>query len=46
MHKIQKNTVEINGNQNCLVLNTLENIFFCVQEKKQMHTGLEQHESE
>ncbi len=29
---------------NCLV--TLQNIFFCVQQKKETQTGLEQHEVE
>jgi len=28
----------------CLVTNILRNIFFCVQQKKEIHTGLEQHE--
>ncbi len=25
---------------NCLVTNSLQNIFFCVQQKKETHTGL------
>ncbi len=29
---------------NCLVPNILQNIFLCVQQKKEIHTGLEQHE--
>jgi len=29
---------------NCLVTNNLQNIFYCVQQKKETHTGLEQHE--
>ncbi len=31
----------INGNQNSLVTNILQNIFFCVLHKKESHTGLE-----
>ncbi len=27
---------------NCLVTNILHNILFCVQQKKETHTGLEQ----
>ncbi len=27
---------------NCLVTDILQNIFFCVQQKKETHTGLEQ----
>ncbi len=27
---------------NCLVTNILQSILFCVQQKKEMHTGLEQ----
>jgi len=36
------------GAINCLVTNTniLQNIFFCVQRKKETHTGLKQHEGE
>jgi len=30
----------------CLDTNILQNIFFCVQQKKETHTGLEQHEGE
>jgi len=26
---------------NCLVINIIQNIFFCVQQKKEIHTGLE-----
>ncbi len=26
---------------NCLVTNILQNIFFCVQQRKETHTGLE-----
>ncbi len=29
---------------NCLLTNILQNIFFCVQQMKETHTGLEQHE--
>ncbi len=31
---------------NCLFTNILENIFFCSQQKKETHTGLEQLEGE
>ncbi len=31
---------------NSLVTNILQNIFFCVQQMKENHTGLEQHEGE
>ncbi len=27
---------------NCLVPNILQNVFFCAQQKKETHTGLEQ----
>jgi len=30
----------------CLITHIPQNIFFCVQKKKVIHTGLEQHESE
>ncbi len=43
-HDMGENTMEINSN--CLVTNILQNIFSCVQQKKQIHTGLEQHEGE
>ncbi len=33
-HYILKHTVEINGNRNCLVTNILQNIFFCIPQKK------------
>jgi len=28
------------GSINCLVTDILQNIFFCVQQKKEIHTGL------
>ncbi len=31
---------------NCLVTHIAKDILFCVQQKKDTHTGLEQHESE
>jgi len=34
------------GSINCLVTNILQNIFICVQQKKEIHTGVEQHEGE
>jgi len=30
------------GNINCLVTDILQNIFFCVQQKNEMHAGLKQ----
>ncbi len=27
---------------NCLVTNILQNVFFCAEQKKETHTGLEQ----
>ncbi len=39
--------MEVNGyTSNCLVTNILQNIFFCVELKKETYTGLEQQESE
>jgi len=29
---------------NCLVNEILQNVLFCAQQKKETHTGLEQHE--
>ncbi len=43
---MEKNTMESMANSNCLVTNNLQNIFFCVQQKEEIHTGLEQHEGE
>ncbi len=34
------------GTVNCLYTNILQNILFCVQQKKENHTGLEQEEGE
>jgi len=34
------------GSINCLVTDILQNIFFCVQQKKENHTGLKQLEGE
>ncbi len=31
---------------NCLVTKILQNIFFCAQQKKESHTGLQQLEAE
>ncbi len=39
-HYILNHTVEINGNRNCLVSNILQNIFFCIPQKKfRLRTG-------
>ncbi len=34
----------VSGQQNCLVINILQNIFFYVPQEKERHTGLKQHE--
>jgi len=34
------------GTSNCLVTHILQNIFFYVQQKKEINTGMEQHYSE
>ncbi len=34
-------TMEVNGAQNNLIKNFLQNIFLCVQQNKHIHTGLE-----
>ncbi len=38
-HCMDKNMMEGNGNWNSLVTNILQNIFFCVPQNKDMHTG-------
>ncbi len=40
-HAILFPTMEVNGAQNSLVTNFLHNIFLCVQQNKDIHTGLE-----
>ncbi len=40
-HSRKKNTMEVNGAQNCSVSHILQNIFLCVQQNKHIHTGLE-----
>ncbi len=42
-HGISFSTMEVNGDQQ---LFGSSNIFFCVQHKKETHTGLERHEGE
>jgi len=34
--------LDLDGLINCLVTNILQNIFLCVQQKKEIHTGLKQ----
>jgi len=34
--------MKVNGHHNCLIPDILQNIFFCVQQKKENHRGLEQ----
>ncbi len=36
-------TMEVSGNQNCLVNSILQNIIFCVPQNKEWHLVLEQH---
>ncbi len=38
--------MEVNSNQSCLATNILQNIFFYVPQKKEIHKGLEQNEGE
>ncbi len=38
--------MEVNGYVNCLVTNSLQSIFFCIQQLNEIHTGLEQIEGE
>ncbi len=38
--------MEVIENWNCLVTSILSDIFFYVQQNKESHTGLEQHEGE
>ncbi len=39
-HCMVKNIMQVNGIQNCLVTNILQNIFFCVPQNKETNTGL------
>jgi len=39
-------TMEVNGAKNCLVPIVFQNIFLCVQQKKETHTGFQQLEGE
>ncbi len=41
---IDFHTISFQVSGNCLITNILQNIFFCAQQKKERHTGLEQHE--
>jgi len=46
-HRIFFPTMEVNMEvKNCLVTDILQNIFFFVQQKKEIHTGLKQLEGE
>ncbi len=45
-HSIFFPTIEVNGAQNSLVTNFLQNIFLCVRQNKDIHTGLELLEGE
>ncbi len=44
-HSNSSPTIEVNGDQQLLVW-ILQNIFFCVQNMKETHTGLERHKGE
>ncbi len=39
-HSIFFPTMEVNGAQNSLVINVLQNIFLCVRQNKDIQTGL------
>ncbi len=39
---IDFHTISFQVSGNCLITNILQNIFFCAQQKKERHTGLEQ----
>ncbi len=41
-----KNTLEVNGKLIFLMFNILENILFCVLQKKEIHTNLDWHDGE
>ncbi len=41
-HSTEKILWKLMATINCLVTNILRNIFFCVQQKKETHTGLNQ----
>ncbi len=36
--------MEVKATVNCLVSNILQNTFFCIEQKKLIHTGLDPHE--
>ncbi len=40
-HLLVWTKMKINGTRNCSVTNILQNIFFCVPQQKESHTGLE-----
>ncbi len=46
MKKEKKNKITMKVNSYCLVTKILQNILFSIQQKKETHTGVEQHESE
>ncbi len=41
LYSIFSPSMEVNGAQNSLVTNFLQNIFLCVRQNKDIHTGLE-----
>ncbi len=45
-HSREINTMEVNGDHQLFDYSILQNIFFYVQQKRETHTGLEQHEGE
>ncbi len=42
---MEKNTIEVNGFHE-LFGYILQNLLFCVEQKREIHTGLKQHQSE
>jgi len=40
-HSRKKILWKLMATVNCLVTNIIQNIFFCVQQKKETHTGLD-----
>jgi len=41
---MDKKTMKVKGKQNWLITNILQNICFCVLQKKEIYIGLERHE--
>ncbi len=43
---MERNTMNVNEHDQLFDYLHLQNVYFCVQNKKETHTGLEQHEDE